>query len=388
MVRIQLKIFFILLFCGCSKEFVDISTYQCNIDWNDESINHPKSVEFQSFLNEMTNQGLTGVMMTIQTPDGNVWTGTAGKIDIENNLDLESCNISRIGSITKTFTAVIILKLVDEGKIDLDNSINQYLSTIVTDKIDNSQDITVRNLLNHSSGIRDYTTIKGYTEFVNDPTKIFSTNEYLELNVYNRSPLFEPGTSFEYSNANYGLLAWIAEDVTGKKIGELYDEFIFAPLNLNYTTFNKNNPTPQKLARGYVDFNSDGKIFETTDWGVLIVSPAAGILSNTYDLFVFEEALHSGQLLSDSSYNEMTTLIDVPDPKFNRTKYGLGLRFWETEYGNAYGHSGGMYGYLGEAFYFPDSDVVYTLLVNCSFGICNEIVDDRLNEDVLKIIFE
>lgn len=387
MVRIQLILLLLFLY-SCSKETIDITNYDCNNYWIDNSSNHPKSDELQSFLDDMTQEGLTGVTMTVQTPDGNVWSGSSGKMDISKTADFKPCNISRIGSVTKTFTAVVILNLVDEGLINLDNSIRDYLPENVTSKIDNSNEITIRNLLNHSSGIRDYTTINGYTEFINEPTKVFTTENYLQLNVYNKNALFEPSTSFEYSNANYGLLGWIAEGITNKGISELYDEYIFTPIGLENTFFNKNNPTPKNLARGYVDFNDDGKIFETTDWGVLIISPAAGILSNTYDLFKFEQALHLGQLISESSYQEMISFINIPNPKFNRTKYGLGLRFWETEYGNAYGHSGGMYGYLAEAFYFPESDVHYTLLVNCSFGTCNEIVDEKLNNEILGILFQ
>lgn len=388
MVRIQLILITLLLSC-CSKEIIpDSSIYDCEIIWENNNENHPKDFEFQNFLEDMNNRGLPGIMMTIKTPDGNIWSGASGKIDLASDTDLKPCNISRIGSITKTFTAVLVLDQVDKGIINLDDSINKYLDVTITSKIDQSHHITIRNLLNHSSGLRDYTTISGFTEFINEPKRIFTTQEYLELNVFDRELLFTPGTSFSYSNANYGLLGWILEEITGQKLQKLYEEVITKPLGLHHTSYSKETPTPSHLMRGYADFNDDGKIFDTSDWGVLIISPAAGILSNTYDLLIFQEALHGGQLLSAQSYQEMITFINVVDPKFDRTEYGLGLRKWETEFGEAYGHSGGMYGYLGEAFYFPESGVTYTLLVNCSFGICNQIVDEQLNQEILELIFQ
>ena len=382
----MLIIAFSLFSCNEHKP-IGSDNNECSFNFPDSSYLHPKANEYQTFLDSCVKTGLPGAIMLIRTPEHGTWIGASGKSNLKTGKDMRSCDISRIGSITKTFTATTVMMLAEEGMLNLDDKVNKWLAKSITDEIENCHIATIRQLLNHTSGIYSYTDNNIFwMEVSNNSTKKWNSDEALKY-AYGKPAYFKPGLKQKYSNTNYVLLGCIIDEVTGLHHSKVMKTRIFNRLKLTGTFYDMDNPIPKGTAKGYTDFNGDKKIIETTKYSSGHTTPDGGIVSNVYELAVFIEALFKRDLLSNVSLDEMQDWIEIEKPEYNRTKYGLGLRYWDTPFGYGVGHSGGMYGYLAEMFYFPERDVTYILLVNGSLGTINTIVDEIVNKEVLEIIF-
>ena len=386
-----------MLITTCSKpEVYTTSKYACQTNITNT---HPESVKFSNFLEDKVEEGLPGITMLIETPEG-IWTGAAGVADIPNEIPMLPCNVHRVGSATKVFTAAVIFMLEEQGMLQLDDKIELHLGSEIVDKIENGKEATITHLLNHSSGIFEYLDIDYTLTFYNDLTKHWTAMEELEF-VYNQDAVFPLGTEVSYSNTNYLLLGLIAEKITGKTGTQLYKEMIFDPLNLEHTYFNQESKIPSNLVRGYYDEFGDGVLKDITDITFANNSMAGGLSSNVEDLNVFLKAcMTSGGLFSDSTITKMLTISGLPfsEPdKFNygseykvRKISGIGLCWFETEteYGMAYGHDGGMNGRRARMWYWPDSNKSIIILMNASGEKIKPIQTEIRKNDMVKLLFE
>ena len=272
----------------------------------------------------------------------------------------------KIASITKMFTAVVILQLMEEGKIELETPAHKYLDKI--DFIDfdtlhifqnNSygKSITVQNLLNHRSGLADIFTDKkedfdayalSHRQEQYDASKIFG--KYYEYKL-NEQAFFIPGSSYHYSDMNYVLLGLIAEQITGSHLAQLYRTRIYEPLGMEKTflEFFESPTHPTKMAHSFLDnIHITGEVNTSFDWA------GGGIVSTTDDLALFIKALFKGGLFRNE--DTLDTMID-PESK----NYGLGIskfQFGESIY---YGH-GGFWGAL--LAYSPEKKIVLSISIN------------------------
>jgi CubicO group peptidase (beta-lactamase class C family) len=245
-------------------------------------------------------------------------------------------HILRVGSITKSFTAVIILKLVEEGNLSLDDPLSRWFPDFP-----NAESITIRQLLNHTSGIPEIIPKILMKSII--PSTFWQTQKLVEI-ASREKPLFIPGSAFSYSNTNYILLGLIAEKVTSKTAVELLHEIIIDPLSLKHTFFVPYKQTPAALVPGW---DRDLSHFPgMLDIGVKNTSWATGaytsgaLISNASDLATFFEDLFNGYLLSPAMVKEMTTFIDAPNPGFSeQTGYGLGLMQLDIDGHELVGHA-------------------------------------------------
>ncbi|QDG54168.1 beta-lactamase family protein [Persicimonas caeni] len=341
--------------------------------------------ELQQFVDRSVSAGLPGMVMLVETPEG-LWAGAAGLADIERGVPFGRCTPSRIGSVTKTFTATLVLRLVERGLVELDEPAHSYLPRRIMDGLPNARRVTVRQLLNHTSGIPSYTDDLGFgTAFLNEPDREWTVGELLDF-VRGDDPLWAPGAKYEYSNTNFVLLGRLAESVTGRSLQELMTEEIFGPAELATAHFDPDNIIPAGAARGYIDLYGGGTITESTNY--LIGGYAdGGIVATAYDLLRFSRSLFGEVLLARATLDEMTTSVAVPEPEYGLTRYGLGLRYWETDCGGAWGHTGGSWGYLAEMFYFPTQDTTVVVLVNGSLGEINEKFDEQVHQEIPELLF-
>ncbi|MBR4136441.1 MAG: beta-lactamase family protein [Bacteroidales bacterium] len=290
-----------------------------------------------------------------------IYTKSIGFADVENNVKAAEKSKYRIGSVSKSFTAVLVLKAVEEKKIDLDQTIEKWFPAIA-----NSQKITIRHLLSHRSGIHDFTHDNDYLAWCTQPK---TENEMLAI-IEKGGSDFEPDSKADYSNSNYVLLTYILEKIFSKPYSDLLQEYIAKPIGLTDTyVFGKTNPNNNEC-RSY-RFLGSWKVENETDWTVPM--GAGAIVSTPTDLTKFADALFGGRLLTNESLEIMKTIKD---------DYGLGL--FEIPFGGniGLGHTGAIDGFISVYSHFADGNITYALISNGqNFKIGN------INKAVLSAVF-
>ncbi|WP_143737889.1 serine hydrolase [Microbispora sp. GKU 823] len=252
----------------------------------------------------------------------------------------------RAGSVTKSFTATVVLQLVGEGKLELSDSVEQWLPGLVGQ----GGTITVRNLLQHTSGIPEYATgLFDEDGVLKDRYRTWTARELVER-AEEHPHEFPAGTRFGYSNTNYIVLGMLIERVTGRPYASEIRERILRPLGLGHTLLPGTSPeVPGAHPHAYVRVVEGGEVVpvDVTRFNATVAGAAGSIISTTADLNRFYRALLGGELLGPALLKEMK------DPG-GAMEYGLGLEVASLPCGVAYGHGGGTNGYSTVAFSSPD----------------------------------
>ena len=372
-----LVMFTALFLTGCEKPVkLNAQYYSCTGAFPDNGNAVPKSKRYQYFLDQQVKNGFPGVVMLVKDDMERVWIGVSGKMDLSNNLPFEKCSRSRVSSVTKLFTATMIMSLDEQGIISIKDPVNKWVKHDITDRIENANEATIEQLLNHSSGIFNYTDgINLNAAYLNRPDKHALSEELLKY-VYNKKSYFATGTKFEYSNTNYLLLGLIVESALGESVSGAIEKRIISKLQLTNTYYDPLT-TPEGTARGYFDQYGNGKLFESTNYDILHFTPDAAMVSNVYDMATFIEALFSGRLVSDATLAKMKK--EIPTNWQTNKGYGLGLTIWHTNFGTAYGHSGGQLGYQAKLFYFPDKKTTVAIIANGSGALLDKAMGDMIS---------
>ena len=249
----------------------------------------------------------------------------------------------RVGSISKMFTSTLVLMAVEEGKLDLENTIETYFP-----EISNAEKITLRYLLNHSSGIYNFTNRKDNRSWSNVPR----TRKELIERIADSESVFEPGSKNEYSNSNFILLTFILEDIYEKPYNEILKEKITKPVGLPNTYLGSSTDFKNNECYSY-RFLGVWKKEDETDMSIPL--GAGAVVSNPEDLTKFIEHLFDGKIISKNSLDKMTNTHE---------NYGLGIFSLNKAGKFGYGHNGGIDGFLSSLFYFPDEKLSIALTSN------------------------
>ena len=368
MKRIIIFLFSLSLAFACSNEIVvPIPDAGENISY----ANHPKNIEYQKALDDYRNNtNAPGSIMLVYKPTEDRWIGNSGKSNLEHNKSILTTSQFRTGSVTKMFTAVVILKLVEQGRLSLEDKLSD-LRPSVNGKIPQADKITIRHLLAHLSGITDppNESLRYQADIINNPIAMYtmSLDETLETYVYGKDLNFTPGSAYSYSNTNYWLLGDIAEAITGKSLQPLMDELIFTPLQLTDTYIEQRDD--RNVTRGYADLYSNGVLLDVSVWDKAEGDGEAdgGLISTAEDLFKFMDGLFGGKLVSASTLEEMKK-IQLPTCDTPYCEYGLGLEIWRTDAGIAYGHNGGLVGIEANVLYYENNGGISVLYKNNGNG--------------------
>jgi D-alanyl-D-alanine carboxypeptidase len=296
------------------------------------------------------------------------WLGTAGAADLEGKTQLKADHVFRLGSVTKTYTAALIMKLYEAGELDLDNNLVRWYP-----EYPGAEDITIRQLLNHTSGLYNYTEDGGFTlKAMLRGKKSWQPEELLAV-AREKEVYFAPGTDHYYSNTNYILLGKIIEEITGQPLVEAYQDYIFTPLKLKNTFFVPYGQIPANLVTGY-----DQGIIPIGFFGLREFTPeensfatfgySAGAMAATAeDLQQWIDQLFSGEFIAPETLAEMMEYLPVEDEDVRRqVGYGLGLRVLEIDGDLIYGHTGTIPGFGAAAFYCPEKDYSVAVASNSS----------------------
>ena len=386
-----LSLMAIALFTSCKKEeIVHESYYSCNETPANLKDAHPNANRYQTILDQNQRDGLVGAVLLVKDQNG-LWIGSSGKADIPSNIDVQPCNTFLIASISKVFTASAIYSYVDKGILSLDDPISQWIDNSITDKVSNADAAQIKHLLSHRSGIVDFYTSKFELDRYNNVHNKWSKEDVIKF-IYNKKADFKVDETYGYSNTNYLLLSMILENASNLSLEEVYRQEIFDPLDLQTAYYNETNPIPDGTVRGYDEFTYASGHFHDS-WNLYIdevgIGGDGGIAINAYDLSVFLESLMKGQLISHNSLSEMTNWFDLPEDEqweaFGQTENGFGLEKFNTPFGSAVGHTGGMDGFDSYGFYFPQEDMTYILLVNGTNG--DSDAHENIFNSVLEIMF-
>jgi D-alanyl-D-alanine carboxypeptidase len=285
------------------------------------------------------------------------WKGTAGVGNLKTHQPRSAHDRYRVGSITKTFVSTVLLQMEAEGRLSLDDKVEKWLPGVVRGKGHDGSRITLRQLLNHTSGIYNYTADEdfGRTYFLKDGFlkhrfDRLSPGQLVKIAMAHK-PDFAPGTSWNYSNTNYAVAGMVIEKATGQSYGDEVRDRIVKPLGLRATSVPGTNPkVPQPSSRAYGKLaeTSTGPTYDVTELNPAIAYGAGDMISDSGDLNRFYSALLGGRLLPEKQLIEMKTTIKVDG--FPNAAYGLGLIERKLSCGVVvWGHGGGIHGSTSEA---------------------------------------
>jgi D-alanyl-D-alanine carboxypeptidase len=314
----------------------------------------PRASALQRIARSLVAAGAPGAIVFVKTPKG-VRSAAAGLAQLRPAVRMRVGNHYRIGSITKTFVATAVLQLVGDGKLTLDEPVERVLPGLVP----NGAAITLRMLLNHTSGLYDYVNdTQLYALVTVDLSREWKPRELLGF-AFSHPPLFAPGSATSYSNTGYVVLGLVVEAVTGKPLGQVLRERIFQPLRLADTSIGSGIAMPQPVAHGY--WAPHGALEDLTASLNMSVAYAGGqMVSTVRDLSTFFAALLQGRLVPRGLLSEMKR---APAPKTGWVA-GLGLLTTRTPCGAAFGHGGDALGWHDEALATADGRRVAVVMVN------------------------
>ncbi|GAA2454557.1 serine hydrolase domain-containing protein [Streptomyces mauvecolor] len=269
---------------------------------------------------------------------------TSGVADVRSHASVRGDSRFRIGSMTKPFVATVVLQLVGEGRVALDAPVERYLPGVVRGHGNDGRRVTVRQLLQHTSGIPDYLDYLKPEDVLNDPLAHYDTRDLVKL-ALSHPPAFEPGAEWRYSNTGYLLAGMLIEQVTGHPYGDEIRHRIIEPLGLRQTAVPDDAAEIRgPHARGYARLGKDAPLKDITALNPTVAGPSGAMVSSGPDFNRFLGALLRGKLLAPTQLHEMMRTRPTGDP--GGGAYGLGLESHPLPCGGlAWGHDGGIPGY-------------------------------------------
>jgi CubicO group peptidase (beta-lactamase class C family) len=304
-----------------------------------------------------TQQEVNGFMGSVLVVKGEevLLSKGYGKANLEHDIANTPDTKFRIGSISKQFTAAAILKLQEQGLLNVHAPLSTYLP-----EYPRGNDITLHHVLTHSAGIPSFNHLEDYLV-----VKKLPTTPSQIVDRFKEWPLeFEPGTKFNYSTSGYTLLAYVTEQRSGKSYADFLEDEFFRPLELNNTGEEKPELVMPQRASGY---RYKGKYSNADYIDMSVPTGGASLYSTTRDLYQWTRLLHGGRVLEPTSFEAMKTPFFLGALTFSdgtKTDYGYGLIIgnWEDQQG--IGHNGGIEGFSASAFYYPKSDLTIVVLCN------------------------
>ncbi|WOX09715.1 serine hydrolase domain-containing protein [Streptomyces sp. N50] len=312
-------------------------------------------------LRAAVQDGVPGVTATVKD-GGTTWSTTAGVGNLRTGAPRSADDRYRVGSITKAFVSTVLLQLEAEGRLSLDDTVEKWLPGVVQGNGNDGTHITVRQLLNHTSGIFNYTADDdfGTAYFTKDGffQHRYDTKSAADLVAIAMShkPDFAPGTSWNYSNTNYVLAGMVVQKVTGRSYATEIRDRIINPLHLKATSLPGTKvtvPSPSSHAYSKLADETTGPTYDVTKLNPSIASSAGEMISDSADLDRFYGALLGGKLLPAKQLKEMQTTVPAGDSP--TTRYGLGISDIKLPCGvHLWGHDGGIHGSSSVVVATPD----------------------------------
>lgn len=305
-----------------------------------------------------------GLSAAVMFPDGTVWSGVSGVAVLKPAQPLTSDTLFSVGSISKTFLAALIGRLARLGTLSLDDPLSRYMPNYP-----NAENISLRQLLNHTSGLQDLFSAPGVAELIlGSPTANLTADQIL---AKIGKPYFAPGKGYKYSNTNYVLLGLVVEKITGQTVAALVRAAFLTPLGLGSTYMQTEEKAQGPMAHGYmppasrpVD-NFAGTMLPFNSEATA-VGFAGAYVSTATDLAVWANALYGGAILDEAT---LAAMADISTSTPYKPKFPYGLGFEQTSLAGqvAWGHRGNLDGFWSAMFYLPAYHVTVVVLINANW---------------------
>jgi D-alanyl-D-alanine carboxypeptidase len=312
-------------------------------------------------------EAIPGVSVTVVFDDGSAWHGVSGFADVKNRVAVTPDTAFAVGSISKTFTAALVLDLVEDGRIRLEDSAREYVPNLAIDRA-----ITIRQLLDHTSGLHDFFFSPGIDKALRaDRSAIWTAARTFR---YVKKPYFLPGKGWHYSNTNYFVLGLIAEKVGGASVAEQLRARYLEPLALTRTFYEVTEKPRGPVAHGYrfagskktlppIDL-SDGTGVTPFRSVVTAAGAAGSMASNSDDIARWARSLYSGDVLDSATLDLMLDEVASTSTYKPRIPYGMGVQAITVGGYGSLGHSGRLLGSQAVVRHFPDVGVTIAVLTN------------------------
>jgi len=292
-----------------------------------------------------------GVTVLVARGDQLLYKGARGMASIELGVPMQPDHLLRIGSVTKQFAAATLLKQIDEGRAKLDDPLSRFLPDYP-----NGANITLLQLLNHTSGVKSYTGIPGY---MSNPIRRDLTTAELIKEFKDLPADFPPGEKWAYNNSGYVLLGAVVEAISGKSWHQTLDEALLKPAQISSVHFEAGDRLFKGMARGYSP-NAQGEIAPAGLLSMTQPHAAGALIGNTEGLWRWNQALHGGKLISKASYERMIT----PEGPAKPSHYGFGIGTNKVRDHAMLSHDGGIHGFVSTLNYLPASQTTVVILRN------------------------
>ncbi|MCH6256506.1 serine hydrolase [Puniceicoccaceae bacterium K14] len=323
----------------------------------DPDLEIPKPEEsIPSLLESVVESESAGLSYLVAKQGKVISTGAFGMADVEKGILLDENYKFRIGSVTKQFASVAILLLQEKGMLSIDDPLSKYI-----EDFPKGDEVTLRHLLNHTSGIHSYTNERDFISGVTRPV----AQERLINKIKNFEYDFEPGVDWAYNNSGYFLIGYVIEKASGMPLGEFWKAALFEPLGMDDTGVYINGQVYENEALGYS--LEDGNTTRALNWDMSHAGAAGNLYSTVYDLYLWNEALFGGKLLSESSFSDMIepcVLSDGTKAERFGTYYGLGVMISDVHGYKSISHGGGLQGFLSALTRFVDEEITVVTLSN------------------------
>jgi len=308
--------------------------------------------EFDKLLSEQFKPGESGATALIAQKGKIVYHKAFGQANLELNVPMQPQTIFRIGSITKQFTAIAILQLMEQGKLNLQDEITKFIPDYPT----HGHKITVEHLLTHTSGIKSYTDMKEFRDIIQKNMK----PEEL-ISFFKNQPMdFAPGTQWNYNNSGFFLLGYIIEKVSGKTYPDYVEQVFFKPLGMTNSYYGNDEKLIKNRAAGY-EPAKDG-IQNASPMSMTLPYAAGSIQSTVEDLWKWHQAVHAYKLVKKETLEKAFTPYKLINSK--ATNYGYGWFLGDIQGSPTIEHGGGINGFLTSSIYLPKEDIFVAVFSN------------------------
>ncbi len=298
---------------------------------------------------QLTTTGILGVSAAVATPEGDLFTSTAGRHSPFSAGAANPNHRYRMASVSKIFTAALVLRLAEEGRFGLDDKLFAHLPI---PGLEYGEDITIRQLLSHTAGVVDHLNSSDF--FTGSWMTRTWTNEDIFAYAVQKGALFQPGTAYAYSNTGFYILGALAEEVTGRPLSEVFQQWIFEPLGLENTLY---DDFSNRIAH-IPGLAENERAYE---YHLSAVGAAGAIVSTPADVARFGRAVYGGSFLSPASLSQMTTDYGFA---VGGDHYGLGTRLWDDHGIVHHGHTGALMDYRTILMYVPAKGLCIVLATN------------------------
>lgn len=313
---------------------------------------------------------IAGVAIGVAKGDSMILNKTYGYADLEFDIRLPRNASFKIASMSKQFTAVAVMQLVEQGKLDLEDDLRKYLNFNTGNK-----KVVVRQLLEHTSGIRDYSNLPSFETLSRLQLKPDSVLRLLEKEKYD----FDPGVTGLYCNSGYYMAGQIIEKVSGMSYEEYLRTNFFEKLTMKNSYVHDERKIEKNPVHGYMH---DKTLVHAPFLAFTWAFATGSICSSVEDLVIWNHALHNGKILGPEMYSELISPAVLHDS--TRTRYAKGLTIWESNGRKVISHGGRLNGFSTEGRYFPSENMTFIVLINSSGPVIPEDINDLLTKEYFR----